>query len=317
MTGIDKSVTQGNRMNDPAANVFDRSLLRRRRDRAAGRFDEFAFLKHEVADRLADRLLDFQREFALAADLGGHNGLLKNALKAAPHNPVETLITTDLSARMLTGAPGPRLVMDEEALCFAPQSLSLITSIFGLHAVNDLPGTLIQAQRALVPDGLFLAALPGGDSLNELRTALGEAELEIDGGISPRVSPMVDLRDAGSLLQRAGFALPVTDVDRITIDYTDPLKLIQDLRAMGEANILNARRKAPMKKATLMRALEIYVDRYGDAEGRIPATFEIIFLTGWAPHESQQKPLRPGSAKMRLADALGTVEKPAGDKVGN
>ena len=300
------------------ANLFDRSLLRARRWRVAGGFSDYSFLKWEVADRLADRLLDFQRDFPVGLEIGGHDGLLARSLETRDDgtDPVGVLFTADICQSMVARAPGPRLVADEELLPFAPHSLSLITSIFGLHAVNDLPGVLIQARRALKADGLFLAAMPGGDTLIELRTTLGEAELELEGGVSPRISPMVDLRDAGSLLQRAGFALPVTDVDRIVVDYGDPLKLLRDLRGMGEANLLTARRRTPLRRATLARAMETYRDRFGGPDGRVPATFEILFLTGWAPHESQQQPLRPGSARARLADALGTAERPAGDKAG-
>jgi SAM-dependent methyltransferase len=182
--------------------------------------------------------------------------------------------------------------------------------------VNDLPGTLIQIRRALKPDGLLLTALVGGDSLVELREAFAQAESEIEGGLSPRVAPFADLRELGALMQRAGFALPVVDSDRLTVRYDSPFALMRDLRAMGATNILSERRRAPLKRRTLQRMTQIYADRFADADGRLRATFEIAWLSGWAPHESQQKPLKPGSAAQRLADALGTKEISTGDKAG-
>jgi SAM-dependent methyltransferase len=207
-----------------------------------------------------------------------------------------------------------RVVADEEALPFADNTLDLVVSGLSLQAVNDLPGVLAQVRRALKPDGLFLAALLGGDTLAELRQSFAMAESELDGGVSPRVSPFPDLRDLGALLQRAGFALPVTDVDRITVRYATPLGLLHDLRRMGAANPLVERRRVPLRRATLMRAMEIYAARFADPDGRVRASFDIMWLSGWSPHESQQKPLRPGSAKQRLADALGTTEIAAGEK---
>ena len=196
---------------------------------------------------------------------------------------------------------------------FADESFDLVVSGLALHFVNDLPGTLLQVRRALKPDGLLLAAMLGGTTLTELRTALLAAEEEIEGGASPRVAPFADVRDLGALLQRAGFALPVADSETVTVTYAHPLALMRELRAMGAANALLHRRRSPLRRATLARALEIYADRFGLANGRIPATFEIITLTAWAPHESQQKPLQPGSAKARLAEVLGTEEQPAGE----
>jgi len=208
------------------------------------------------------------------------------------------------------------VVADEEALPFRDASLDLVVSALALQFVNDLPGTLIQIRRTLKPDGLLLAALIGGESLTELRVAFAEAEAEIEGGVSPRVVPFADLRDLGALLQRAGFALPVTDVDRVTVRYASPLALMHDLRRMGAGNVLTARRRTPLRRSTLLRVLEIYAERFADPDGRIRATFEIVWLSGWAPHESQQKPLRPGSAQTRLADALRAQEISAGEKAG-
>jgi SAM-dependent methyltransferase len=205
-------------------------------------------------------------------------------------------------------------VADEETLPFRDGSLDLVVSALALQFVNDLPGALIQIRRALKPDGLFLAALIGGDSLAELRAAFAQAESEVEGGISPRVAPFADLRDLGALLQRAGLALPVTDIDRVTVRYASPLALMHDLRRMGATNVLTERRRKPLRRATLRRLFEIYAERFADPDGRIRATFEIVWLSGWAPHESQQQPLKPGSARARLADALRTTEIPAGEK---
>jgi SAM-dependent methyltransferase len=193
----------------------------------------------------------------------------------------------------------------EEALPFADGALDLVVSALALQLVNDLPGTLIQIRRALRPDGLLLAALVGGDTLTELRQAFAAAESEIEGGISPRVAPFADVRDIG--------ALPVTDVDRLVVRYASPLALMHDLRKMGAANPMIERSRRPLKRATLQRVLEIYGERFSDGDGRIRATFEIVWLSGWAPHESQQKPLAPGSARQRLADALGVEEKRIGN----
>ena len=199
---------------------------------------------------------------------------------------------------------------EAEPLALAPASIDLVVSALALQFVNDLPGVMAQVRRALKPDGLFLAAIIGGDTLTELRQSFAAAEAEVEGGVSPRVAPFADLRDLGSLLQRAGFALPVTDVDRIVVRYDNAFVLMQDLRRMGATNVLNERRRAPSRRATFVRMAQIYAERFADADGRIRATFDIVWLSGWAPHESQQKPLKPGSAKMSLADAV----KKAGER---
>jgi SAM-dependent methyltransferase len=211
---------------------------------------------------------------------------------------------------------GLRVISDEEALPFAAGSLDLVVSALALQFVNDLPGVLVQIRRALKPDGLLLAVLIGGDSLTELRSAFAAAEAEVEGGISPRVAPFADIRELGGLLQRAGFALPVVDSERVVVRYNSALALMRDLRRMGATNILHERQRQPLKRATLARMAEIYAERFSDPDGRIRSTFEIIWLSGWVPHESQQKPLKPGSAAQRLADALGTTELPAGEKPG-
>jgi SAM-dependent methyltransferase len=277
--------------------IFDRHLLRARRARAAT-LGPVTFLLDRVAEDMAERLSAVLRTFDVAADLG---------------------TPTDAARRAIAGRAGTiaAVVADEEALPFRDASLDLLVSALALQFVNDLPGTLIQVRRALKPDGLFLAAMIGGESLTELRGAFAEAEAEIEGGVSPRVAPFADLRDLGALLQRAGFALPVTDVDRVTVRYASPMALMHDLRRMGAGNALTERRRTPLRRATLRRMLEVYAERYADADGRIRATFEVVWLSGWAPHESQQKPLAPGSAKTRLADALKTRELSAGEKAGS
>jgi SAM-dependent methyltransferase len=284
--------------------VFDRSLLRARRRRAKT-LGPATFLLDHVAEDLADRLAAVLRRFDLALDLATPNDAARRVLQGK----VGTVIAVDPAA---TGRA--QIVADEEALPFRDASLDLVVSLLALQFVNDLPGTLVQICRALKPDGLFLAALLGGDTLFELRQAFAAAEAEIEGGVSPRVAPFADLRDLGALLQRAGFALPVTDVDRLTARYDTPLALMHDLRRMGATNALIERRRTPLKRATLGRMAEIYGERFADADGRLRATFEIVWLSGWAPHASQQQPLAPGSAKMRLADALGSREMSAGEK---
>jgi SAM-dependent methyltransferase len=304
--------------------IFDRQLLRARRARALA-LGPATFLIDRVADEFAERLSAVLRKFELVADLGTPNDALRRALahQVGRIIAVDTL-THPFSLPRLPGrvgegeryASGLVVAADEEALPFRDATLDLVVSALALHFVNDLPGTLVQIQRALKPDGLFLAALLGGDTLTELRQSFAEAEIEIEGGISPRVAPFPDLRDLGALSQRAGFALPVTDVDRLTVRYASVFGLMHDLRRMGATNVLTERRRVPLRRKTLMRMAEIYARRFADSDGRLRATFEIIWLSGWAPDESQQKPLAPGSAKMRLADALGTTEIPAGEKAG-
>lgn len=269
------------------------------------------FLLDRAADDLAGRLAAVLRPFEFAADLGTPGDAVRRGLGG---RVVRVVAVDSMQARLV----GERLavVADEEALPFRDGSLDLVVSALALQFVNDLPGTLVQIRRALKPDGLFLAAMIGGQSLAELRTAFAEAEADIEGGVSPHVAPFADLRDLGALLQRAGFALPVTDVDRVTVRYATPLALMHDLRRMGAANAMMERRRTPLRRATLRRMLEIYAERFSDADGRLRATFEIVWLSGWAPHESQQQPLRPGSAKTRLADALHTEEISAGEKAG-
>jgi SAM-dependent methyltransferase len=281
--------------------VFDRKLLRLRRARAE-KLGLSTFLVERVADDIAERLSAVLRRFELAVDVGTPGDAVRRALAAS--GKVGAVIASDA------------LMADEEALPFREGSLDLVVSGLALHAVNDLPGALVQIRRALKPDGLFLAALFGGDTLTELRQSFAAAESDIEGGVSPRVAPFADLRDLGALLQRAGFGLPVADVERLTVRYATPLALMHDLRRMGVTNVLHERRRKPLRRATLARMMQIYGERFADADGRIRATFEIVWLSGWAPHESQQQPLRPGTARRRLADALGTKEQSAGEKAG-
>lgn len=289
-----------------APDIFDARALTARR-RRANRLGPVTFLLDRVAEDLADRLTAVKRDFAVAADIGTAGEAVRQALAGS----VGRLYAYGPAERV-----GVDVVTDPELLPLAPASLDLAVSALALQTVNDLPGALAQIRRALRPDGLLLAALFGSGTLNELRESFAVAESDTLGGISPRVAPFADLRDLGGLLQRAGFALPVTDVDRVVVRYSSPFALFADLRRMGAANPLSARRRAPLRRETLARAVEVYAERFTDADGRLRATFEIVWISGWAPHESQQQPLRPGSAKQRLADALGAREiplKPTGE----
>jgi SAM-dependent methyltransferase len=277
-------------------------LVRRRLSRAAKH--PACFLLDRVAADFGERLSLSSRPFARALDLGTPGPQIAEALKSSPERRVFR------AAPLADSAYAPlSIAADEEALPFAFQSFDLIASALALQWANDLPGVLVQIRRALRPDGLFLAAMIGGRSLTELRTAFTAAEAQVTGGASPRVAPFADLRDLGHLLQRAGFALPVTDVEPIVVRYASMFALMHDLRAMGATNALSERSRVPLRRDVLMRAAEIYAGRFADPDGRVRATFDIVWLSGWAPHESQQKPLAPGSARMRLADALSTREE--------
>ena len=282
--------------------VFDRALAKRRLRRAldAGYPD---FLLARVAEDLDDRLAAVLRRFDCAVDLAGALPVAGPALLARSGRV--------LRMAEIPGA-GADLIGDLEALPFAPASLDLVASLLALHGVNDMPGALVQIRRALRPDGLFIGCLLAGRTLHELRQVLLEAEIATTGGASPRIAPFADLRDMGTLLQRAGFALPVVDSETVTVRYGDMLALMRDLRALGWTNALRDRKGTGLRRDTLVQAAEIYADRFSDPDGRLRATFEIVWLSGWAPHDSQQKPLRPGSAKARLADALGVPERGIG-----
>ncbi|MFB9266737.1 methyltransferase domain-containing protein [Bradyrhizobium erythrophlei] len=265
--------------------LFDRALLGVRLDRAR-RDGAATFLLERAAEDLADRLLAVARTFSMGADVWTPGAGLADALRGR----VASVRRIDFSA--------------SEALGLPPDALDLVVSALAFQFVNDLPGVLAQIRRALKPDGLLLAGMLGGDTLTELRQSFAAAEAECEGGVSPRVAPFADLRDVGALLQRAGFALPVTDVDRVVVRYDSAFALMADLRRMGATNILHERRRTPTRRSTMLRMAQIYGERFADADGRIRATFDIIWLSGWAPHESQQKPLKPGSAKASLEAAV-------------
>jgi len=292
--------------------IFDRRLVRAHRDRAASRFAAHDFLFAAVAARLADRLDDVRGSFPRVLDLGCRTGLLRPLI--AGKAGIAAIVGAEPSWAM--AQIGADVVAEAELLPFADGAFDAVMSVLDLHWANDLPGALAQIRRTLRPDGLFLAAILGGDTLGELRGVLLEAEEAVEGGASPRVSPVADGRDAGALLQRAGFALPVVDSEIITVTYADAFTLMRELRGMGETNALRERRRRPTHRATLFEAARLYRERHGDPTGRIAATFEVITMTAWAPAPGQPRALRPGSATARLADALGAVERPAGDKAG-
>ena len=286
-----------------APRIFDRALLAQRRLRATrDPPDGITFLLEHAVEDLAERLATIQRHFPLALDLHGHTGLCADMLAASGKTDV-VIRSERLPGFLRRGDIG--LVCDEEALPFADRRLDLIVSALSLHLVNDLPGTLVQIRRALKPDGLFMAVLPGGETLTELRQAAMAAETETRAGASPRVAPFADIASLGSLMQRAGFALPVIDRDILTVRYDSAIALAHELRAMGAGNVLVERSRRPMTRQLFMRIAEIYGERFSDPDGRVRASFEFISLLGWAPHEDQPRPLRPGSATVSLADILG------------
>ncbi len=264
-----------------APSLFDRPALALHRARA---LDEALFLHRAAIDEVQDRLSMVKKTFTAPAVVTPFASIWRDVL------------------------PGAQIIADEDVLTLTPGAHDLVIHAMALHWANDPVGQLIQCLRALRPDGLLLATCLGGETLNELRAALGQAEVEITGGLSPRIAPMGELRDLGGLLQRAGFALPVADSARLTAEYRDLPHLMHDLRAMGETNSLSARVKHLTRRRVFSRAQEIYTEHFATPQGRLRATFELICLTGWSPDDSQQKPLRPGSAQARLADALGTKE---------
>ncbi|MGD9804810.1 MAG: methyltransferase domain-containing protein [Hyphomicrobiaceae bacterium] len=293
---------------DDKLRIFDRELLRTQRNRRATEIATTDFLHRRAADDILERLSFIRRDFPIAVDLGATTDTLSSRLREARIGN-DLLVSLDLSERLLDGMSGLRVVADEEFLPIRTASLDLVVSALSLQLINDLPGVLLQVRRALKPDGLMMVSLLGGLSLYELRDAFVLAETETTGGASPRVIPFADVRELGGLLQRAEFALPVADSETVEVGYESALHLMRDLRAMGWANSLVERSRTPLRRDTLRRVTEIYQERHARPDGRIKATFEIVTLTGWAPHHSQQKPLRPGSATSRLADALGTREQ--------
>lgn len=287
--------------------IFDRQLLRARLRRFGPLYNTAAFLKARIGEDMIETLSAINRHFDLALELNARDQAFAEQLRESDAaKRIGLLISSDMDGSLMQ--TDARVVLDEEMLPFGDDSLNLILSGLGLHWVNDLPGALVQIRRALKPDGLFIGALFGGESLIELRTSLIEAELEVRGGYGPRIAPFAESHDLIELMRRVGFAMPVVDSDKITVSYESPLALMRDLRAMGEGNIMRLRPRKGLNRAIISRANEIYVERFADDDGRVTATFEIITLSGWKPHESQQKPLKPGSAKTRLADALGVKE---------
>ncbi|MBB4238614.1 methyltransferase domain-containing protein [Rhizobium esperanzae] len=281
--------------------IFDKALIAAHRHRALVNNDpKAAFLLDIAAEEMAERLAVVERTFETAVELHGATGAAARAAQAT--GKIGAMIRVE--SERAYAIPGEALIEAPlEDVPLEPQSANLILAPLSLHLTNDTPGVFIQIRRALKPDGLFLAAIPGAGTLQELRDVLLAAEAELTGGASPRVIPFADVRDVGSLMQRAGFALPVIDAENYTVRYDSLFPLMRDLRAMGMSNPLAARGRA-LTRAFFLRAAEIYAERYADPDGRIRATFSIIYVSGWAPHESQQKPLKPGSAKARLADAL-------------
>ena len=293
--------------------LFDRNLVRMHRDRAAARYDDYAFLKERESSQLVERLMDTTKTFERALDLGAHDGRAAQKLRASGR--VGAVDAADASAEFVARMKADGLEafqLDEEEDAFETGRYDLVTSVLSLHWVNDLPGMLVRIRQGLKPDGLFLGCLFAGGTLAELRACLIEAETEIHGGASARLSPLPGLQDMAALMQRAGFALPVADIDTVTVRYSDPLKLIRDIKGMGEQAAFQTGEKAPrrlLSPAVLMRMSELYAERYSDPDGRLRATFNIVWLSGWAPHDSQPKPLRPGSPRHSLADAVRNVPR--------
>jgi SAM-dependent methyltransferase len=289
--------------------LFDRRLHKTRLERAAAGFGEADFLHRRAALDLAERLALIMRDFPVAVELSARGGAFREALvETGAAARVGLLVESDLSEGMLARLSGPRVVLDEERLPFAPQSLDLLVSTLGLHWTNDVVGALIQARFALRPGGLFMAALLGGATLTELRQSLVGAEAELLGGAGSRVSPFADAADAAGLLQRAGFLEPVADVDRVSVSYADPLKLLLDLRQMGETNVLAEKHPRGLTKTLVGRACDYYLEHFAGADGRVPATFEIITLTGWVPAQGEsdfnsnvRRPAAPQPQRRRIA----------------
>jgi SAM-dependent methyltransferase len=295
---------------------FNRALMVKHRDRAAARFEQASFLKVRAIDDICDRLSFINRRFETALDAGAHNFIFANIIAQNPElkEKIGFIASCDVSAKMMSATSQIGFVGDEEHLPLAPQSLDLITSSLSLHWANDVPGFLAQARLALRPDGLLLVAFLGGRTLQELRGVMAQVDTDNGNDPTPRVSPFADAQDGAQLLQRAGFALPVADSDVVTVRYDNVFGLFRDLKAMGETAAFSGPNGRSLTRTSIAQAADIYARDYADPDGRIRATFEIVTLTGWAPHASQQKPLRRGSAKMRLADALGVSEISAGEK---
>lgn len=318
MTGVNLISTKPSAPDaDGPPQLFDRALLRRRRDRAAGEFEDYDFLHARVADDLLDRVESISRDFDTCLVLGG-GGAVGRALKDRPEaaKKIKTVIETDLSPQMAGLSDHPSAALDEETLPIAEGSVDLVLSCLSLHWTNDLVGALIQVNYALKPDGFFAGAILGGATLSELRQSMKSAEAALEREPAARVSPFADTIDMAGLVSRAGFTMPVSDVDRVTARYGNSFVLMRDLRKMGETSVLADRPRTPGSKALFVKTAQAYSEDYAEDDGRVPATFEIIHFAGWAPHPDQPKPKRPGSATHRLADALGVSEASAGDKAG-
>lgn len=302
---------------DGPPRLFDRALLRRRRNRASGEFEDYDFLHARVADDLLDRVESISRDFDTCLVIGG-GGAVGRALKDRPHaaGKIGTLIETDLSPHMAALSDHPAAAFDEEVLPVREASVDLVLSCLSLHWTNDLVGALIQINYALKPDGFFAGAVLGGSTLTELRQALKSAESELGREAGLRISPYADTVDMAGLVSRAGFAMPVSDVDRLTARYGNSFVLMRDLRKMGETNVLEDRPRTPGSKSLFVKTAEAYAHAFAEDDGRVPATFEVIHFAGWAPHPDQPRPKRPGSATHRLAEALGVEENSAGDPAG-
>ncbi len=287
-----------------SVNIFDRAAVRLHRDRAAPGLDRHDFLLREVGQRLEERLQSIKRRFPRALDLGCHRGELGNIL--THHRDIECIVNCDPSFGMAALSPRPRLVADEDSLPFPGNCFDMVMSLLSLHWVNDLPGAIREVARCLRPDGLFLAAMFGGETLIELRRSLIQAECKTSNKAYPRVSPFCEVRDLGNLLQRAGFAMPVVDIDQILVSYPNVLNLMKDLRGMGESNAVRHRPRHFTTRSTLESVAEFYPINIDEPNGRINARFHIVYLTAWKAHAEQPHPLSPGSAKTRLAEALDT-----------
>ncbi len=305
-------------MTDAVPKLFDAAGLAARARRAAAAGPEADFLRVRAAEDLVERLAAVNRPFPRAAILGSGRGLFAEALRgrAGAERLVQVERFEAAAAHAAAAAPFAETLVADGAAALGEGAFDLVVSGLALHREDDPVGQLVQMRRALAPDGFLIAAVFGGRTLHELRAALAEAEIALEGGLSPRVAPMADIRDLGGLLQRAGFAMPAADADRLTVEYADPFALMRDLRAMGEANALAARRRGFTRRATLVEAARRYAEGFATAEGRVPATVEIVWLAGWAPGPDQPTPKRPGSASARLADALGVPEIRTGAKAG-
>ena len=285
--------------------LFDRARISRNRDRASFAFQDYAFLKVRESTQLLERLKDTSRTFPRALDLWAHGGQASNVLRESGRVEHITAVEPSPAMREQLAAQGYETSdFAGERLAFEDHTFDLLVSVLGLHWVNDLPGVLHQIRQVLKPDGLFLAALFGGETLHELRSCLIEAESEITGGISPRLSPLPKLQDMAGLLQRAGFALPVADIDRVTVRYAHPMKLLQDLKGMGEQAAFAGQVRRPLSRRILSRMSDLYFERFSEPDGKVRASFDVIWVSGWAPAANQPKPLKPGSGKFSLEAAV-------------